>query len=40
MEVEANPGKVLKRGKFKTWSGKVPSMPLEDAVDLVRHYER
>jgi bifunctional DNA-binding transcriptional regulator/antitoxin component of YhaV-PrlF toxin-antitoxin module len=40
MEVESNPGKILKRGKLKTWSGKVPSMPLEEAVDLVRHYER
>jgi bifunctional DNA-binding transcriptional regulator/antitoxin component of YhaV-PrlF toxin-antitoxin module len=40
MEVEANPGRILKRGKLKTWSGKVSSMPLEEAVDLVRHCER
>jgi bifunctional DNA-binding transcriptional regulator/antitoxin component of YhaV-PrlF toxin-antitoxin module len=40
IEVEANPGKDLKRGKLKTWSGKVPSMAIEEAVELVRHYER
>ena len=40
LEVEPNPGKVVKRGKLKTWTGQVPSTPLEEAVDVVRHYER
>jgi hypothetical protein len=40
LEVEPNPGKVLKRGKLKMWTGKVPPTPLEEAVDVVRHYER
>jgi bifunctional DNA-binding transcriptional regulator/antitoxin component of YhaV-PrlF toxin-antitoxin module len=35
-----NPGKVVKRGKLKVWTGQVPSTPLEDAVEQVRHYER
>ena len=40
LEVEPNPGKVIKRGKLKVWGGAVPSTPLEDAVEQVRHYER
>jgi hypothetical protein len=40
LEVEPNPGKVVKRGKLKIWTGKVPAMPLEEAVEQVRHYER
>ena len=40
LEVEPNPSKVVKRGKLKTWSGQVPSTPIEEAVDVVRHYER
>ena len=40
LEVEPNPGKIVKRGKLKVWTGKVPKVPLEDAVDQVRHYER
>ena len=40
LEVEPNPGKVVKRGKLKTWTGQVPSTPLEEAVDVARHYER
>ena len=40
LEVEPNPGKVVSRGKLKTWIGQVPSTPLEEAVDVVRHYER
>jgi hypothetical protein len=38
--VEPNPGRVVKRGKLKTWTGQVPSTPLEEAVDVERHYER
>jgi hypothetical protein len=40
LEVEPNVGRVVKRGKLKLWSGKVPSTPIEEAVDVVRHYER
>jgi hypothetical protein len=40
LEVEPNPGRVVKRGKLKTWTGQVPSTPLEEAVDVERHYER
>ena len=40
LEVEPNRGKVIKRGKIKVWTGPVPPVPLEEAVELVRHYER
>jgi hypothetical protein len=40
LEVEPNPGNVRQRGKLKMWTGQVPSTPLKEAVDVVRHYER
>jgi hypothetical protein len=40
LEVEPNPGKVVRRGRIKVWTGHVPATPLEEAVDVVRHYER
>ena len=40
LEVEPNAGKVVKRGKLKVWTGQVPSTPIEEAVEVVRHYER
>jgi len=40
LEVQPNHGKVIKRGKLKVWTGEVPSTPLEEAVEQVRHYER
>jgi bifunctional DNA-binding transcriptional regulator/antitoxin component of YhaV-PrlF toxin-antitoxin module len=40
LEVEPNAGRIVKRGKFKVWSGPVPSTPIEEAVEQVRHYER
>ena len=40
IEMEPNEGKVVKRGKLKLWTGKVPSTPLEEAVEQTRHYER
>jgi hypothetical protein len=40
LEVAPNPGKVVRRGKLKTWTGQVPATPIEEAVDVVRHYER
>lgn len=39
IEAVAN-GKVVKRGKLKLWSGEVPDMPLSEAVEATRHYER
>lgn len=40
LEVQPNSGSVVKRGKLKLWTGQVPSTPLEEAVERVRHYER
>jgi hypothetical protein len=40
LEVEPNRGKIVKRGKLKVWTGQVPSTPLEEAVEQMRHYER
>ncbi len=40
LEIEPQVGRVVKRGKLKLWTGKVPTTPLEEAVDQVRHYER
>lgn len=40
IEMEPNEGKVVKRGKLKLWTGKVPATPLEEAVEQTRHYER
>jgi hypothetical protein len=37
IEVEPNAGKIIKRGKLKVWTGPVPSTPLEEAVEQVRH---
>ncbi len=36
----ATQGKVVKRGKFKLWTGAVPPTPLAEAVEAARHYER
>jgi hypothetical protein len=40
LEVEPNRGSVVRRGKLKMWTGQVPTTPIEEAVDVVRHYER
>src|SRR5712692_8246285 len=41
LEVESNStGKVVKRGKLKVWTGSVPDLPLADAVEHSRRYER
>ena len=41
LETEANPeGKIVRRGKLKVWTGKVPNTPLEEAVEQARRYER
>jgi len=36
----ASQGKVVKRGKLKLWTGKVPATPVAEAVEAARHYER
>jgi hypothetical protein len=33
-------GKIIKKGGLKVWTGKVPPIPLEDAVEKSRHYFR
>jgi bifunctional DNA-binding transcriptional regulator/antitoxin component of YhaV-PrlF toxin-antitoxin module len=41
--LEAEPdtrGRVVKRGKLKIWTGKVPEIPLEEAVEKTRQYFR
>lgn len=41
LEVPASvTGKVVRRGKLKVWTGKVPATPIEDAVERARHYTR
>ena len=41
LELEpATHGKVVQRGKLKLWTGDVPSIPLAEAVEPVRHRER
>jgi hypothetical protein len=41
LEIEpATRGKVIKRGKLKLWTGKVPFTLLAEAVESSRHYER
>lgn len=33
-------GKIIKKGGLKIWAGKVPPIPLEEAVEKSRHYFR
>ena len=33
-------GRIIKKGGLKVWTGKVPPVPLEDAVQKARHYTR
>ena len=41
LELEANSdGKVVKRGKLKVWTGSVAALPLAEAVEQSRRYER
>ena len=41
LEAEANArGKIVKRGKLKVWTGAVPDIPLDEAVEEARRYER
>ena len=41
--LEAKPnreGKIVRRGKLKVWTGPVPPIPLAEAVERARHYQR
>jgi len=41
LEVQVGPtGRIRKRGKLKVWTGDLPNLPLAEAVEQVRHYER
>ncbi|HLX95414.1 MAG TPA: hypothetical protein VKU37_06710 [Verrucomicrobiae bacterium] len=41
LEMEANAsGRIIKRGKLKVWTGAVPAVPIEEAVEQSRHYSR
>jgi hypothetical protein len=41
LEVEPSAsGRVIKRGKLKIWTGKVPATPIAEAVEQSRHYTR
>ena len=41
LEMEPNTsGRIVKRGKFKVWTGAVPATPIEEAVEHSRHYTR
>ena len=33
-------GKVVKRGKLKVWTGAVPTLRIDEAVERARRYER
>lgn len=33
-------GKVVKRGKLKVWTGNAPKVPLSEAVEQARRYNR
>ena len=39
-DLVAELGDRVRRGKLKMWTGQVPATPVEDAVEVVRHYER
>lgn len=41
LEMENNaPGRIIRRGKLKVWTGAVPTTPIEEAVNQSRHYTR
>ena len=33
-------GKVIRKGKIKVYTGKIPDVDVEEAVDRARHYTR
>jgi hypothetical protein len=41
LEIQVNaPGRVIKRGKLKIWTGAVPTTPIDETVDQARHHNR
>lgn len=41
LEIGANTsGRIVKRGNLKIWTGAVPTIPIEEAVEQSRHYTR
>jgi len=42
LESDARPvrGRVKKRGTLKIWTGLVPNIPLDVAIDAIRHFEQ
>lgn len=41
LEIEPNPsGRIIQRGKLKVWTGEVPAVPIEEAVEQSRRYTR
>jgi hypothetical protein len=41
LEMEPNmPGRIVKRGKLKIWTGETPNTPINEAVEQIRHYGR
>jgi len=41
LEVASQPqGRVVRRGKWKVWTGDIPHTPIEEAVEVARHYAR
>jgi bifunctional DNA-binding transcriptional regulator/antitoxin component of YhaV-PrlF toxin-antitoxin module len=38
--VVAGNGKIVRKGKLKVYSGKIPDMDVEEAVSKARHYTR
>ena len=41
IEVKAETsGKIIRKAGIKMWTGKVPPMPVEEAVEKARHYFR
>ncbi len=41
LEMEPNSsGRIVKRGKLKVWTGTVPDISIEEAVEQARHYDR
>lgn len=41
LEATANrKGKIIRRGKLKVWTGAVPQIPIAEAVEQARRYQR
>ncbi|HTA29950.1 MAG TPA: hypothetical protein VK731_05675 [Candidatus Cybelea sp.] len=40
LTASATPGRIIKRGKLKVWTGAVPATPIDEAVEQSRHDTR